>query len=258
MREFIVQIAASLGIRDAVLAMLHRLGYLLVRVEPQGPAGTADIPDANCYQPLFVPWLCDAEFNRVFGFAAPSTIVSTPSCYTLWTLARQAAHLQGDFVECGVYKGGSARLLAEAVRAVGVQKRIHLFDTFQGMPTTSTADLHQQGDFADTSVQAVQAVLRSFPNVMLHPGHIPETFREIESMSSIALAHIDVDIFQSVIDCCEFVYPRVVSGGFIIFDDYGYPSCPGARQAVDSFFADKPEWPLVLPNAQAIIIRSES
>jgi len=48
--------------------------------------------------------------------------------------------------------------------------------------------------------------------------------------------------------------PQFSAGGFF-FDDYGFPTCPGARQAVDEFFADKPEVPLVLPTGQAIVIK---
>ena len=72
----------------------------------------------------------------------------------------------------------------------------------------------------------------------------------------ISFAHIDVDIYRSTLDCCTFIYPRLSPGGFIICDDYGFPSCPGARTAIDEFFANKPEVPLVLPTGQAVIFRS--
>jgi O-methyltransferase len=257
MREITVRILSLLGIRDAALAILRRLGYLLVRVEsPAPPPGVAEIPDAECYQPFFTPWLRDVEFNKVFSLIAPSTIVSIDRCYTLWTLAAQALRGEGEFLECGVYKGGTARLLAEVVQRFGAQKRIHLFDTFQGMPATTEVDLHQEGDFVDTSIREVETLIGRFKNVVLHPGRIPETFRGIESVS-VAFAHVDVDIFQSDLDCCEFIYPRLVPGGVMIFDDYGFATCPGARMAVDSFFADKPERPLILPNAQAVVIRCQ-
>jgi len=64
-----------------------------------------------------------------------------------------------------------------------------------------------------------------------------------------------VDIYQSIHDCCHHIYPRLSPGAMMVFDDYGFPSCPGARKAVDEFFHDKPERPLVLPTAQAIVIR---
>ena len=55
----------------------------------------------------------------------------------------------------------------------------------------------------------------------------------------LAFAHIDVDLYRSVLDCIEFAYPRLVAGGLIVFDDYGFPSCARARQAVDQAFESR-------------------
>ena len=88
--------------------------------------------------------------------------------------------------------------------------------------------------------------------VALHAGLMPDTFAGHEQ-ARIALAHVDVDIYSSIVACCQFIYPRLVAGGVIVFDDYGAPTCPGARAAVDEFFADKPEVPLALISGQAIV-----
>lgn len=136
--------------------------------------------------------------------------------------------------------------------------QLHLFDTFEGMPETDPGqDLHNVGDFADSSATLVQGRLDAInPGLAaLHKGLIPETFDGLEA-HRIAFAHIDVDIYRSVADCCAFIHPRMVPGGFMVFDDYGFPSCPGARKAVDEFFADKPENPLVLPTGQAVVFKN--
>jgi O-methyltransferase len=70
------------------------------------------------------------------------------------------------------------------------------------------------------------------------------------------MVHIDADIYQSVKDSCTFFYPRLESGGIMVFDDYGFPSCPGARKAVDEFFSDKEEFPFYLPSGQCFIVRA--
>jgi O-methyltransferase len=57
------------------------------------------------------------------------------------------------------------------------------------------------------------------------------------------------------LDALEFIWPRLVSGGFIVFDDYGFPTCPGAREAVDEFFDAKDSIPLCLPTGQAIVFK---
>jgi O-methyltransferase len=123
------------------------------------------------------------------------------------------------------------------------------------MPDTDPhRDRHRKGDFSDTSLEAVRERVGNRDVVSFHPGFIPDTFKGLEDQA-IALAHIDVDIYKSVIDSCDFIYPRTLAGGFLIFDDYGFATCPGARKAVDEFFRGKPEVPLVLPTGQAVIVK---
>src|SRR6185437_3108103 len=189
----------------------------------------------------FSPWNGYGDFAQYRTRAAPYTLVSPDRLYVLYTFALNAMHLHGDFWECGVYRGGTARMLAELLASHGVPSvRLHLFDTFSGMPETDEKlDIHRKGDFSDTSLDQVRRVVAHPERVDFHPGWIPDTFRTM-SDSRIALAHVDVDIYRSVWDCCEFIYPRLTPGGIMVFDDYGFPTCPGARKAVDEFFADKP------------------
>ena len=222
----------------------------------------ATIPDAPLYQtftsefPFFSPWLSPG-FQAVCRQFLPYTLVSVPRLWMLHSLARQALGLPGDFLECGVYKGGTALLLAHVLRKYGASQKkvLHLFDTFEGMPDTDpNKDLHLKGDFSDTSLQGVRALFADYPPPVFHQGRVPETLKEIAG-APISFAHIDVDIYQSVLDSCEVLYPQLVPGGIMVFDDYGFQSCPGARAAVDLFFKDKPEVPLILPTAQAMVTK---
>jgi O-methyltransferase len=132
-------------------------------------------------------------------------------------------------------------------------KLLYLFDTFEGMPQTdSNKDLHKKGNFSDTSLESVVQYVGHPEIVQFKKGFIPKTFEGMEN-AKFCFAHIDVDIYRSIMDAMEFIWPRLVTGGFVIFDDYGFPSCPGARIAVDNFFRDKPEFPMALPTAQAVI-----
>lgn len=214
------------------------------------------LPDKALYQPNFSPWLAETgAFRDLADKAKPFSLVSEDRLWVLYSLAQQAKQLKGDFWECGVYKGGTAIMLAEII-ANTTTKRLRLFDTFSGMPETDPdKDYHRKGDFADTSLAAVKQRVGDKNTISYHQGFIPDTFAGLEN-ETLAFAHIDVDIYQSVMDCCEFIYPRLVSGGFMLFDDYGFPSCPGARQAVDTFFANKAEVPLVLHTGQALVMKS--
>ena len=179
------------------------------------------------------------------------TLVDQTRCYMLYQIARQTAHIAGDVAEVGVYKGGTAKLLAQSLP----HKCVHLFDTFAGMPATNAnLDTHTAGDFADTSLLAVQNHLRDCENVRFYQGFFPSTAGPIEG-SRFTLVHVDADIYDSVRACCHFFYPRLEKDGVLVFDDYGFPTCPGARRAVDEFFSDKPEIPFYLPTGQCLVVR---
>jgi O-methyltransferase len=226
------------------------LGFEVRRVQKSH----LDIPDGLLYRPLFSPWWSDA-FQKYYSVAAPRTLVTPDRCYVLFTLLQQALALDGDIVECGVYRGGTAAMLAKVIVESGSSRKLYLFDTFGGMPETdSQRDLHVKGDFSDTSLEAVQRFVNQPKTVVFRKGFIPETFVGLEA-HQFSFAHIDVDIYRSIIDSLEFIWPRLLSGGFIVFDDYGFPSCPGARQAVDQFFAGTKMHPLCLSTGQAVVFK---
>jgi O-methyltransferase len=136
------------------------------------------------------------------------------------------------------------------------KKVLHLFDTFEGMPCPDvTVDHHRKGDFADTSLDSVRRQLEGCGDVQFYKGFFPDTAGPIQN-SRFCLVHVDADIYRSVKDSCAFFYPRLEKGGIMVFDDYGFPSCPGARKAVDEFFADKPELPVYLPSGQCAVVRN--
>lgn len=152
----------------------------------------------------------------------------------------------------GSIGGGTAYLLKLLRDEFAASKKVRLFDSFSGMPKTDDLkDVHKAGDFANTSLDAVRSLVGT-GGVEYHPGFIPQTFEGL-SVEQIAFAHVDLDLHDAILESCKFIYPRLSKGGVMVFDDYGFPSCPGARIAVDGFFKDKPEFPMVLPTAQALI-----
>lgn len=236
-------------LKTAVKSVLKRLGVELLLVPK------SDGPDGYLYRPLLSPWHAPGAFQNYYQIAAPKTLVSLDRCYVLYTLLRQALHLPGNVWECGVYKGGTAAMMAAILSDHGPSKRLFLFDTFAGMPETDgEKDWHKKGDFSDTSLETVSAYVGHSELCVIRQGFIPDTFAGLES-EQIAFAHIDVDIHKSIIDSLEFIWPRLSTGGFVVFDDYGFPTCPGARTAVDSFFANKTCVPLCLSTGQAVVFK---
>lgn len=197
-------------------------------------------------------WEEDERFNALLDRVTGHTVVDKVRCFMIYQFVRQVGHIQGDIAEVGVFRGGTARILAEASQAT--DKLVHLFDTFSGMPPTDPAkDLHREGDFGDTSLEQVRDYLYDCDKVRFYPGLFPDTAKPLEALT-FSLVHVDTDIYRSVKDCCEWFYPRLRPGGIMVFDDYGFPSCPGAKLAVEEFFMDKPEKPFYLQTGQCFVI----
>lgn len=173
------------------------------------------------------------------------TLLDAHRLLALTELARHAARLKGELIELGVYRGGSAAAVAWTLEQADTRRTIHLCDTFAGLPAPQDWEQHCAGDFEDTAQGEVESALRrllpDYP-FELHVGLFAETLPALAE-KRFCFAHVDADLYESVREACEFVYPRMTRGGFIVFDDYGAPTCPGAKRAVDEFFADKLERP---------------
>ena len=178
------------------------------------------------------------------------SIVSVDRQLMLYQLAKLTTSVPGNVVEVGVYKGGTAKILAD----VFPDKMVHLCDTFEGMPPTADVDLHFEHAFNDVNVDEVKRYLKKYRNVAFHVGLFPQEFPYLKSLS-YCFAHVDCDIYQSVKDCCEMFWCRMYPGGIILFDDYGSPSTPGAKLAVDEFCEKHSINKVYLPTGQCFILR---
>ena len=214
-------------------------------------ARVSGIRDAELYRPFLQPWNAP-EWRRLLRNGDSHSLVPLEAKYILYTVLLDAlVNCEGAVAECGVYKGGTAIIMADLAAKFG--RSLHLFDTFAGMPKTrNEKDLHKEGDFDDTTLPAVKAYLGERSNVTFHPGLIPGTLATVAD-KTFAFVHIDLDIYDSVLAAVTFFYPRLASGGQIVFDDYGYPSCPGARAAVDDFFRGRNDALLTLSTGQCVV-----
>lgn len=172
--------------------------------------------------------------------------------YNIHQLAKNTNHLDGDIAEVGVYKGGLAKLLAISKGA----RALHLFDSFEGMISTSKhIDIHSVGDFNDTSLEAVKQYLFGFDNLYLHKGWFPCIAEPIKD-KIFSLVHLDVDLYQSTLDALGFFYERMVRGGIILSHDYNSLSCPGVAKAFNEFFTGKEETVIELGGtSQCLVVK---
>lgn len=155
-----------------------------------------------------------------------------------------ANHLPGDLVECGCARGGSAALMALTLRQLGERRNMWLFDTFEGLPapTADDPDYEIAELFTGSCLGPLEEVRELFRDqgvadgVQFVKGLFQDTIPR-SPIERIAFLHIDGDWYESVKVCLDALYDKVVPGGIIQFDDYGY--WKGARKAVDEFMAKR-------------------
>ena len=168
----------------------------------------------------------------------------------LRNLHRLARHVvdegvPGDVVECGVFKGGSASVLADAVR--DEERAVWLFDTFDGIPPATAKDGPAAQPFSGSMVGSVEATIELFDELNLPPaivrkGAFAETFKGLLP-EQVAFLHVDADWYESVLLCLRTFYDRVSDGGVIVLDDFSY--WEGARLAFYEFCRERDIAPLL-------------
>ena len=154
----------------------------------------------------------------------PKSVIDESSLGRMTQLARKSP--PGRFCEVGVYKGGSAWPLAALARERGVS--LHLFDTFTGIPFEAPGDSNRKGEFGDTSAETVQAAL---PDANLHVGVFPDTLPAW--LDDIAFVHCDCDQYASVRAVIDTLWPRMVPGAVMVFDDMN--TTGGIRAITETF-----------------------
>ena len=190
----------------------------------------------------------------------------------LWSLIESVRYIvreeiPGDFVECGVWRGGSVMAMLNELRNMeAMGRRVWLYDTFAGMTPPSSADVEAStGRHANELLSAtpkdtgnnvwciadVQDVTRNVMTtgypldlITFVEGDVAETLYE-STPDTIALLRLDTDWYESTRKSLEVLYPRLAVGGVCILDDYGH--WQGARKAVDEYFAALGHRPLMHP-----------
>jgi hypothetical protein len=206
--------------------------------------------------PLFSPWQDPSTVCDGLDDVELLSLNDRPRLYYLAAFARHAAALGGPIAELGVFRGGTALLLARVTRPAG--SPLHLFDSFDGLsePHAERDIFYRRGDFRFPDADAVAGILaEAGPRVSIYKGWIPEVLAQAPECRW-AMVHVDVDLYEPTAAACEYFYGLMMPGAVMVFDEYGFPSCRGERAAVDEFFATRPEAPIVLPTGQAFVIKA--
>jgi len=197
----------------------------------------------------------DPVFTRIFEEAREFTMTGKETMFALYEAVRYACtrRIPGDFVECGVWRGGSALVAALTMRELGDVRGLYLYDTFDGMtaPTELDVDLEggraadyidQYGDeghwcYADEREVRELFESRGFGDkVRIIRGDVLQTLQDVRPQS-ISVLRLDTDWYESTKLELEILYPLMSPAGVLIVDDYGH--WEGSRAAVEEYFSDR-------------------
>jgi hypothetical protein len=194
-----------------------------------------------------VAWLTARDLAPTLDLVRPFVMppVSVDALVDLANLVQLVLEqrVPGDFVECGVWRGGGGLLMADLLRQAGVRdRRVWLCDSFQGMPPVEAIDgpaaIAEAGDpesplYVDNSRVSLNEVRQTATELGLSayvefvPGWFHETLPvQRDRIGPIAILRLDCDWYTSVRVCLERLYDQVVDGGFVVLDDYfAYDGC---------------------------------
>jgi O-methyltransferase len=230
-------------IRDFIRKQLIKRGYDIIKIEKSEPH-PVDFEDSH---------------KKIIEKVRPYTMTSPERIFGLVEAVKYLAMngIKGDIVECGVWRGGSMLATADVLTEMNdTTRELYLFDTFEGMPPPgendasfankkaeelllTDVDKTQDLIWAYSSLESVKQTmsLTTYPQNKIHyiKGKVEETI-PFNQIDQISLLRLDTDWYESTKHELVHLFPRLVKGGVLIIDDYGF--WQGARKAVDEYLSE--------------------
>ena len=218
---------------------------------------------------------------EIYGQCKPYTMTSPERMYSLYKSIEYTLNndIKGDFVECGVWRGGSSMLIALTLLQKGISNRnIYCYDTFEGMSTPTEVDLAHSGESAHqllseqdklkedsvwcySPLEAVKKNLLStgYPEKHLFfvKGKVEDTLPST-TPANISLLRLDTDWYESTRVEMDILYPLLQEQGILIIDDFGF--WEGARRAIVEYFEKKGQKPYLhrIDDTGRLVIKTNS
>ncbi len=220
---------------------LYRLARIILSTSPREYTGLA--------RPVLLLWL--------LAKVRAHTMVGPARLLNVYRLARNAEKdgIPGSFVECGIWRGGCAAIMAKVAHEAGNRRKAWLFDSWEGLPEPTEKDGAEVRDHSNGRTTGELVVVDKLAaskedaehllfhtlklkrnDVMLVKGWFQDTLPMTkDKVGPIAILRLDAVLYESTKVCLEDLYDQVVSGGYVIIDDYG--DWDGCRKAVDEFLS---------------------
>ena len=197
------------------------------------------------------------EHQRIINKAKPYTMTSNERLFSLIEAIKFISknNIEGDIVECGVWKGGSMLAAAETLVSLNdTQRKLYMYDTYEGMSEPTEADKTHYNKTAksllasDTNREKnlvwAYSPLEQVKDTMAQTSYPPERIYYVKGKvedtipgtipDKIALLRLDTDWYESTKHEMKYLFPLLQKGGILIIDDYGH--WEGARKAIDEYF----------------------
>lgn len=231
-------------------SLLKKINYDLNKIETYN--FEKEFPEANNFE------------KNLFKITSEYTMTSYERIFSLMKSIDFIRHnnVQGDFVECGVWRGGNLIIFQKFIEKYNLQKKIYAYDTFEGMSNPEEIDRTFDGKssiealnkirerkikrdenilVAECSIEKVLENFKKFSqkeNLICIKGKVEETLKLKDNLpNKISILRLDTDWYSSTKIELEILFPLLEKNGILIIDDYGY--WQGAKKAVDEYFKDK-------------------
>ncbi len=205
-------------------------------------------------------FLSDPAFLRAYGLGKATGSWGDSSirwrAYVVCWAAGWASSLRGNFVECGVNKGGNARMIIDYLGGPWTDRTFFLLDTFEGFDAASLSPeertMVEKHYHYSPCLAEVTQTFAPFAFVKIIAGRVPDTLTQVPN-DRVAFLSIDMNCVAPEAAAAEHFWNRLVPGGIMVLDDYGSSAHFAQKQAFDAFAAARGVSVLSLPTGQGLI-----
>lgn len=206
-------------------------------------------------------WLEDERFKKAYDAGKSISAWGLDirwRCYTLMKCAERARDVEGDFVECGVDRGGTAMCVVDYIgREAFTDRLFYLFDTYEGVVAEQmTSEETGLSKLPETRYPDVyEHVVKTYsdmPFAKVVRGRVPDTLSEFKP-GPVAYLHIDMNVAMPECAALEFYWPHLSKGAPVIFDDYGFPYHSTQKTELDALAAKLGTSIMMLPTGQGLL-----
>lgn len=176
--------------------------------------------------------------------------------HTLTWAGRHCLNIEGDFVDCGVYRGFMSHVLIDYLEFPYQSRTFFLYDTFTGIPEAHRSGSPvREGGYAEEGLyERAKERFKPFHNVRVVQGVVPDVLAEI-SPDKVAYLHLDMNSASAEVGALEVLFDRITPGGMVVLDDYGWYWYRTQKQAEDAFFEARGHHVLELPTGQGLVVK---